>query len=148
MDNKKAGLKLLAKSIGDINTISAYLQDSLISIKNIKYLQKSNIFLMMCSRFMWEDSETGLYKKNRRMKSVVKFDKVIKVISKNINQKKKNKILGLLTIKADIRSEDIYEIQVIFSGDSIITMYAEEISCLLDDVGDYWIVKSQPKHKI
>ena len=98
MDNKKAGLKLLAKSIDDINSISAYLQDSLISIKNIKYLQKSNIFLMMCSRFMWEDLETGVYKKNRRIKSVVKFDKVIKVISKNINQKKKNKILGLLTI--------------------------------------------------
>ena len=147
MDNNQSGLKLFAKSIDDINTISAYLQDSLISVKNIKYLKKSNIFLMMCRRFMWEDVEKGTYRKNKRIKSVVKFDKVIKVISKNINQKK-NKILGLLTVKAVLKSEDIYEIQVIFSGDSIITMYAEEISCLLDDVGDYWIVKSQPKHKI
>ena len=147
MDSKKANLKLLVKSVDDVNTISAYLQDSLISVKNIKYLKKSNIFLMMCRRFMWEDVEKGTYRKNKRIKSVVKFDKVIKVISKNINQKK-NKILGLLTVKAVLKSEDIYEIQVIFSGNSIITIYAEEISCLLDDVGDYWIVKSQPKHKI
>jgi hypothetical protein len=147
MDSKKANLKLLVKSVDDVNTISAYLQDSLISVKNIKYLKKSNIFLMMCRRFMWEDVEKGTYRKNKRIKSVVKFDKVIKVISKNINQKK-NKILGLLTVKAVLKSEDIYEIQVIFSGNSIITIYAEEISCLLDDVGNPWIVKLQPKHKV
>ena len=42
----------------------------------------------------------------------------------------------------------IYKIKLIFAGDSIITIFVEEIDVLLDDLGKPWIVKKVPKHKI
>ena len=41
-----------------------------------------------------------------------------------------------------------YKISLIFSGDSVITIFAEEIDAMLDDLGKPWIVKKTPKHKI
>ena len=44
---------------------------------------------MILNRFMWEDVEKGFFRKNKRIKCVVKFEEVIKVQSKNVNQKNK-----------------------------------------------------------
>ena len=51
-------LKLIGKNIEDLKTISAYCQDSIIKIKDLAYLKENKIFLMMLSRFMWEDIES------------------------------------------------------------------------------------------
>ena len=48
---------------------------------------------------MWEDAEKGLFRENRRIKSAVRFNRVLNVICSNINQKKRNKMLELLTIE-------------------------------------------------
>ena len=40
---------------------------------------------------MWEDVEKGVFRKNKRIRTVLKFDNVIHVYSKNINQSKKDK---------------------------------------------------------
>ena len=44
---------------------------------------------MQLNRFMWEDIEKGVFRKNRRIRTVLKFENVINVSSKNVNQKKK-----------------------------------------------------------
>ena len=41
-----------------------------------------------------------------------------------------------------------YEISLIFSGDSTITIITENIDIILDDQGIPWEAKSFPKHKI
>jgi len=38
--NKKTNLKLIAKNEEDLNVISAYLQDSIILVKDIVFLKK------------------------------------------------------------------------------------------------------------
>ena len=86
-DNPK--LKLLGKSAEDLKTISAYLQDSIVTTNDIIFLKQNKIFIMIVNRFMWEDAERGMFRKNKRIRSAIKFNQVYKVISKNINQKKK-----------------------------------------------------------
>ena len=44
---------------------------------------------MQLNRFMWEDVEKGVFRKNKRIRTVLKFENVIKAVSKNINQSKK-----------------------------------------------------------
>ena len=43
---------------------------------------------------MWEDVEKGVFRKNKRIRTILKFENVIKVSSKNINQSNKD-IFGL-----------------------------------------------------
>ena len=148
MKNKSVNLKLLGRSIEDLKTISAYLQDSIIIQKDITFLKKNKIFLMLVSRFMWEDAEKGLFRENKRIRCALRFDQVSNVLCKNINQKKKNKVLELLAIKNISMKDKTSKISLIFAGDSIITILVEEIDVLLDDLGEPWIVKKAPKHKI
>ena len=148
MKNKSINLKLLGRSIEDLKTISAYLQDSIIIQKDITFLKKNKIFLMLVSRFMWEDAEKGLFRENKRIRCALRFDQVSNVLCKNINQKKKNKVLELLAIKNISMKDQTSKISLIFAGDSIITILVEEIDVLLDDLGEPWIVKKAPKHKI
>ena len=81
-------LKLIAKTDEDLKVVSAHLQDSIASIADIANLKKNKIFLMQLNRFMWEDVEKGVFRKNKRIRTVLKFENVLNVVSKNINQLK------------------------------------------------------------
>ena len=85
---KVKNLKLIARTDEDLKVISAHLQDSIVSMENIASLKKNKIFLMQLSRFMWEDVEKGVFRKNKRIRTILKFENVIEVNSKNISQKK------------------------------------------------------------
>ena len=86
---KAKNLKLIARTDEDLRIISAHLQDSIVSTANIANLKKNKIFLMQLNRFMWEDVEKGVFRKNKRIRTILKFDNVIEVNSKNINQTKR-----------------------------------------------------------
>ncbi len=146
--NDKINLKLTGKNKEDLRVISAYLQDSIVSIKNILFLKKNKTFLMIVNRFMWEDVEKGLFRKNKRITCAIKFEEVITVKSKNINQKKKNKLLECLAIECEQNSDETYKIRIFFSGGGIITIISEVIDVVLDDLGKPWNVKHIPKHVI
>ena len=85
---KVKNLKLIAKTEDDLRVISAHLQDSIVKTSDIANLKKNKIFLMQLNRFMWEDVEKGVFRKNKRIRTVVKFENILKVTSKNVNQKK------------------------------------------------------------
>ena len=89
-NDKKNHLKLIGKNEEDLKIISAYLQDSVVIIKDIVFLKKNRTFIMILNRFMWEDVEKGVFRQNKRVRCALKFEEVTKVQSKNINQKNKN----------------------------------------------------------
>jgi len=141
-------LKLIGKNIEDLKTISAYSQDSIVKIKDIVYLKENKIFIVMLSRFMWEDLEKGVFRNYKRIKSVLKFNFIENVLAKNINQQQKNRNLELLAIKSNYNQNNLYDISLIFSGNNIILLKSEEIDVMLDDQEYFWEVKYFPKHRI
>jgi len=141
-------LKLIGKNIEDLKTISAYSQDSIVKIKDIVYLKENKIFIVMLSRFMWEDLEKGVFRNYKRIKSVLKFNFIENVLAKNINQQQKNRNLELLAIKSNYNQNNLYETSLIFSGNNIILLKSEEIDVMLDDQEYFWEVKHSPKHRI
>ena len=141
-------LKLIARTEEDLRVVSAHLQDAIVNISDIANLEKNKIFLLQLNRFMWEDVEKGLFRKNKRIRSIVKFENVIKVHSKNINQEKKDKFLDFLTIETSKMPDNNYEMKIVFSGDSILKVVSEVIEVTLDDQGEAWITKNIPKHKV
>jgi len=103
---------------------------------------------MMLNRFMWEDAEKGVFRQNKRIRCAIKFDEVLEVKSKKINQKNKNRLLECLAIKCNETVNNNYEIIFFFAGDSIITLISEFIEVVMHDLGEAWNVKYFPKHKI
>ena len=147
-EDEKNNLKLIGKNQEDLKVISAYTQDSIVAIKDMIFLKKNRIFVMIVNRFMWEDVEKGIYRQNKRIRCAIKFEGILKVKSKKINQKNRNKRLECLAIKCNEILGKNYEIIFFFSGGGIITLIAEFIEVLMRDLGVSWNVKHFPKHKI
>ena len=141
-------LKLIGKTKEDLKVISAHLQDAIVSISGIANLKKNRIFLIQLNRFMWEDVEQGIFRKNKRIRTILKFDHVTKVASKNIDFNKKDDFLDFLAIESNEMADKTIEMNLIFSGNSVIKVFTEVIEVTLDDQGDPWESKSKPKHNL
>ena len=144
---KAKNLKLIARTVEDLSVVSAHLQDSIASVLDIANLKKNKIFIMQLNRFMWEDVEKGVFRKNKRIRTILKFENVLEVHSKNINQSQKDKFLDFLAIESNSMPDNNYVMKIIFAGDSIIKIISEAIEVTLDDQGEAWNTKNKPKHK-
>ena len=144
---KAKNLKLIARTEEDLRVVSAHLQDSIASISDIANLKINKIFLMQLNRFMWEDVEKGVFRKNKRIRTVLKFENILEVHSKNINQSKKDKFLDFLAIESSKMPDNNYIMKIIFAGDAMIKLVSEVIEVTLDDQGEAWNTKNKPKHK-
>ena len=144
---KPKNLKLIARTVEDLRVVSAHLQDAIVNINDIANLKKNKILLMQLNRFMWEDVEKGVFRKNKRIRTILKFENVLKVYAKNINQSKNDKFLDFLTIETIKMPDNNYEMKIVFAGDSVIKVISEVIEVTLDDQGSAWDTKNMPKHK-
>ena len=145
---KVQNLKLIAKTDEDLRVISAHLQDSIVKTSDIANLKKNRIFLMQLNRFMWEDVEKGVFRKNKRIRTILRFENILKVTSKNVNQKKNDRFLDFLAIETSKMPDKNYEMNIVFAGDSVIKIVSEVIEVTLDDQGDPWDTKNMPTHKV
>ena len=135
---KAKNLKLIARTQEDLRVVSAHLQDSIASVSDIVNLKKSKIFLMQLNRFMWEDVEKGVFRKNKRIRTILKFENILEVYSKNINRSKKDKFLDFLAIESIPMPDNNYEMKIIFAGDSIIKIISEIIFFTIN-VTFFWL---------
>jgi len=147
-EDEKGNLKLIVRNQEDLKVISAYSQDSIVAIKDITFLKKNRIFIMIINRFMWEDIERGINRQSKRIRCALKFEGILKVKSKKINQKNKNKLLECLTIEYNEILGKNNEINFFFAGGGVITLISESIEVAMHDLGKPWNVRHIPKHKI
>jgi len=113
-EDAKNNFKLIIKNQEDLKVISAYSQDSIVAVKDMIFLEKNKIFVMLVNRFMWENIEKETYKQNKRIRCAIKFEGILKVKSKKINQKNRNKRLECLAIKCNKILSKNYEIIFFF----------------------------------
>lgn len=145
---KNKYLKLIAKTEEDLKVLSAHLQDAIVNISNIANLKKNKMFLMQLNRFMWEDIEKGVLRKNKRIRTILKFENVLNVYSKNINRSKNDQFLDFLAIESNLTIDNNYEMRMIFAGNTTIKIICEVIEVTLDDQGEPWNTKNKPKHSV
>ena len=123
---KKFLKKIIARSLDDLQFISAYCSNSSVKINDIKYLKKNKIFLILLERINQD-------KKNQKISSILKFEFVDSSKSKNINQQDAKILLKLLAIKL-FKVKKNYEITLLFSNNAIINLSAEIIEVTLEDL--------------
>ena len=125
--NEKYLAKIIAKDSQGLKLISACCFQAKVSVGELIYLKKNQIFLIFLQRFNREN------KRNKeKINSVCKFEFVEFVKSKNIDQNNKDLILELFAIDL-IKNKDKFEINLIFNNNSYITLSTEIVEATLED---------------
>ena len=132
-------MNLKAIDTDELKIIATILQDGLVEVSEVKYLPSIRSFIIMITRFMWE--EKIINKENKRVKAVLVFEDVLSVFSKNIDQMNKSNTLELMTFNYFPTKSKNIEIQLLFKNDAIIKLETEIIKCKLQDQGKPWSVK-------
>ena len=125
--DKKYLSKIIAKDDQGLKLISACCFQAKVKISEVKYLKKNQIFLIFLKRFNLENEED-----KEEINSICKFEFVENVKSKNIDQNDNDLVLELIAIDL-FKNKGKYEINLIFSNNSCITLSTEIIETTLED---------------
>ena len=136
-------MKLNAIDTEELKIIATVLQDGLIEVSDVKYLPSIRKFIIMITRFMWEEKIVN--KTNNRTKAVLVFEDVLAVHSRNIDQMNKTKVLELLTFNFYYNKSKNIEIELLFNNDATIKLETEVVQAKLEDQGESWTVEEVNK---
>ena len=125
--NKKYLSKIIANDDEGLQMISACCAGAEIKVSDIKYLQRNKVFLLSLKRTKIETENKG-----KKVNSICKFEFVDSVKSKNIKQDDVDQKLELITMDY-LKNNDNYEISLIFTNNTYITLSTEIIEVTLDD---------------
>ena len=124
-------MKFLAKIIANdqegLQMISACSSAAKVKISDIKYLATNKVFLLSIKRIKVENEN-----EDRMVNSILRFDFVDKVRSKNIDQSNQETVLELVGIDY-LKNNDVYEINLIFNENAHIALTTETIEARLED---------------
>ena len=142
-------LNLVAQNEEDLVVISTLCQDSIIKVANIKWAKKSKRFYLLINRFCWELNDLSKKSSNMlRINSIMSFNSVLSVKSAGIQQNNNSDITSLLTINYNFFNFEKQAIDLIFSGNSQISLNIECIDVFLKDISEPFegTTSKQPKH--
>ena len=143
-------LSLIAQNEEDLVVISTLCQDSIIKIANIKWAKKSKRFYLLINRFCWELNDLSKKKSSNmlRINSLMSFNSVLSVKSAGIQQNNNSDITSLLTINYNFFNFEKQAIDLIFSGNSQISLDIECVDVFLKDISEplEGTTSKQPKH--
>ena len=123
--------KYLAKILGNdqesLRMIAALSSGAKVKISDIKYLASNKVFLLSVERMSKENGQD-----DKKINSILRWDFISKVKSKNIDQSKQENILELLSIDY-LKNKDDYEITLIFNNNAQIVLSSDTLECRLED---------------
>ena len=146
-------LKLRGEDEEDLKTISAILQDALVTVADMAFLPEERRFVLVANRFCWEAEPDLLADADdadgppgpvfERILTGLCFEGVTGVRLKNIDRRRRSQILELLHLGWEPGC-----LTLTFAGDGAIRLETERISFRLDDMCEPWPTLSRPRHEI
>ena len=119
--------KIIASDQEGLQMISACSSAATVKISDIKYLASNKVFLLSIERIKVENEN-----EDKKVNSILRFDFVDKVRSKNIDQSNQDAVLKLVGIDY-LKNNDVYEINLIFNNNAHIALTTETIEARLED---------------
>ena len=119
--------KIIANDLEGLQMISACSSAAKVKISDIKYLASNKVFLLSIERIKVENEN-----EDKKVNSILRFDFVDKVRSKNIDQSNQEEVLELVGIDY-LKNNDVYEINLIFNNNAYIALTTETIEARLED---------------
>ena len=119
--------KILGNDPESVRMIAALSSGAKVKISDIKYLASNKVFLLSIERMSKENEQD-----DKKINSILRFDFISTVKSKNIDQSEQEKILELLSIDY-LKNVDDYEIILSFNNNAQIVLSSDTLECRLED---------------
>jgi Protein of unknown function (DUF2948) len=142
-------LRLRAEDADDLAVISAVVQDSLISVKDLTYDRAARRFTLVANRFRWEALPPNAHNSGasgaayERTVCAVSFDAVKGISYRGFRRRDDERILSLLAIRP---GEKAGTIDLEFSGGATLRLAVSTIQVHATDIGEAWPTVWQPDH--
>jgi hypothetical protein len=138
-DDENSKLNLLSRDVNDLMVVSSMLQDGIVSLEDMAYLENECAFVMVVNRFQWEQPASDAA--GERIHSGVRFDKVKRVQYRNVDRQARNRFSAILSIAYVDGIVGIY-----FSGNGTVLLEVDELHCALQDFDNPWPTIWRPEH--
>ena len=119
--------QIIASDLDGLQVVSACSAGAKVRVADIKFLLSNKVFLLSIERTKIETNQ-----EDKRINSILRFDNVLKVKSKNIDQNNKELVLELMTIDY-LKNNNDYEINLMFENNVHISLAVEALEILLED---------------
>ena len=119
--------QIIASDLEGLQVVSAACSSGKVRVAYIKYLLSNKVFLLSIERTKIETDQ-----EDKRINSVLRFNNVLKVKSKNIDQNKKELEIELMAIDY-LKNNNDYEINLMFENNVHILLEVEALEILLED---------------
>ena len=119
--------QIIASDLDGLQVVSACSAGAKVRVADIKFLLSNKVFLLSIERTKIETNQ-----EDKRINSILRFDNVLKVKSKNIDQKNKELVIELIAIDY-LKNNNDYEINLMFENNVHISLVVEALEVLLED---------------
>ena len=119
--------QIIASDLDGLQVVSACSAGAKVRVADIKFLLSNKVFLLSIERTKIETNQ-----EDKRINSILRFDNVLKVKSKNIDQNNKELVLELMAIDY-LKNNNDYEINLMFEYNIHISIVVEALEILLED---------------
>jgi len=119
--------QIIASDLDGLQVVSACSTGAKVRVADIKFLLSNKVFLLSIERTKIENDQ-----EDKRINSILRFDNVLKVKSKNIDQNNKDLVIELMAIDY-LKNNNDYEINLMFENNTHISLAVEALEILLED---------------
>jgi hypothetical protein len=119
--------QIIASDLDGLQVVSACSAGAKVRVADIKFLLSNKVFLLSIERTKIETNQ-----EDKRINSILRFNNVLKVKSKNIDQNNKELVLELMAIDY-LKNNNDYEINLMFENNVHISLMVEALEILLED---------------
>ena len=119
--------QIIASDLDGLQVVSACSTGAKVRVTDIKFLLSNKVFLLSIERTKIENDQ-----EDKRINSILRFDNVLKVKSKNIDQNNKDLVIELMAIDY-LKNNNDYEINLMFENNTHISLVVEALEILLED---------------
>ena len=119
--------QIIASDLDGLQVVSACSAGAKVRVSDIKFLLSNKVFLLSIERTKIETNQ-----EDKRINSILRFDNVLKVKSKNIDQNNKELVIQLIAIDY-LKNNNDYEINLMFENNVHISLVVEALEVLLED---------------
>lgn len=142
-------LKLIALDADDLDVVSAFCQDAVLKVGDIRWLQAERRLVLTMNRFAWETVEDSGKKTFERRRAALHFDRVTRVQSAGIPRSDADQVLSLLTLQFEGAEETAPQgtVTLAFAGGGTLRLDVECLEAQLADLGGAWSTQFKPSHR-
>ena len=119
--------QIIASDLDGLQVVSACSTGAKVRVADIKFLLSNKVFLLSIERTKIETNQ-----EDKHINSILRFDNVLKVKSKNIDQNNKELAIELIAIDY-LKNNSDYEINLMFENNAHISLVVEALEILLED---------------